>query len=87
MGLDSAVNSSQQHSRFAIGIETVCCENEEQRALQTALLPLLQLEDGHVLATLSAIVLALCEGRTGLASVVCLEPAKLVQLLPFWRGY
>ena len=25
------------------------------------------LEDGHVLATLSAIVLALCEGRTGLA--------------------
>ena len=27
----------------------------------------LRLEDGHVLATLSAIVLALCEGRTGLA--------------------
>ena len=26
-----------------------------------------RLEDGHVLATLSAIVLALCEGRTGLA--------------------
>ena len=24
-------------------------------------------EDGHVLATLSAVVLALCEGRTGLA--------------------
>ena len=35
--------------RFAIGIETVCCENEEQRALHAALLPLLQLEDGHVL--------------------------------------
>ena len=52
---------------FAIGIETVCCENEEQRALKIALLPLLRLEDGHVLATLSAIVLALCEGRTGLA--------------------
>ena len=32
-----------------------------------ALLPLLRLEDGHVLATLSAIVLALCEGRAGLA--------------------
>ena len=32
-----------------------------------ALLPLLRLEDGHVLATLNAIVLALCEGRTGLA--------------------
>ena len=31
--------------RFAIGIKTVCCENEEQRAL-------LRLEDGHVLATL-----------------------------------
>ena len=53
--------------RFAVGIETVCCENEEQRALKIALLPLLRLEDGHVLATLSAIVLALCEGRIGLA--------------------
>eukprot|EP00434_Breviolum_minutum_P040591 symbB.v1.2.036070.t1/scaffold5007.1/size31858/2 len=52
---------------FAIGIETVQCENEAQRALHSALLPLLRLEDGHVLATLSAIVLALCEGRTGLA--------------------
>ena len=52
---------------FAIGIETVRCENEAQRALHAALLPHLQLEDGHVLATLSAIVLALCEGRTGLA--------------------
>ena len=30
-------------------------------------MPLLRLDDGHVLATLSAIVLALCEGRTGLA--------------------
>ena len=53
--------------RFAIGIETVRCENEAQRALHAALLPLLRLEDGHVLATLSAVVLALCEGRTGLA--------------------
>ena len=53
--------------RFAVGIETVCCENDEQRALHQALLPLLRLDDGHVLATLSAIVLALCEGRTGLA--------------------
>ena len=52
---------------FAIGIETVRCENEAQIALHAALLPLLRLEDGHVLATLSAIVLALCEGRTGLA--------------------
>ena len=47
--------------------ETVRCENEAQIALHAALLPLLRLEDGHVLATLSAIVLALCEGRTGLA--------------------
>ena len=53
--------------RFAVGIETVCCENSEQTALQAALLPLLRLDDGHVLATLSAIVLALCEGRSGLA--------------------
>ena len=58
---------SSQFERFAIGIETVRCENEAQRALHAALLPLLRLEDGHVLATLSAIVLALCEGRTGLA--------------------
>ena len=52
---------------FAIGIETVKCENEAQIALHAALLPLLRLEDGHVLATLCAIVLALCEGRTGVA--------------------
>ena len=52
---------------FAIGIETVHCENEAQVALHAAIRPLLRLEDGHVLATLSAIVLALCEGRTGLA--------------------
>ena len=52
---------------FAIGIETVRCENEAQIALHAALLPLLRLEDGHVLATLCAIVLALCEGRTGVA--------------------
>ena len=52
---------------FAIGIETVRCENEAQIALHAALLPFLRLEDGHVLATLSAIVLALCEGRTGVA--------------------
>ena len=52
---------------FAIGIETVRWENEAQRALHAALLRLLRLEEGHVLATLSAIVLALCEGRTGLA--------------------
>ena len=52
---------------FAIGIEAVRCENAAQVALHAAIRPLLRLEDGHVLATLSAIVLALCEGRTGLA--------------------
>ena len=52
---------------FAVGIETVRCENAAQVALHAAIRPLLRLEDGHVLATLSAIVLALCEGRTGLA--------------------
>ena len=52
---------------FAIGIESVRCENAAQVALHAAIRPLLRLEDGHVLATLSAIVLALCEGRTGLA--------------------
>eukprot|EP00434_Breviolum_minutum_P025229 symbB.v1.2.022286.t1/scaffold1972.1/size94142/9 len=52
---------------FAIGIDRVQCENAAQVALHAAIRPLLRLEDGHVLATLSAIVLALCEGRTGLA--------------------
>ena len=52
---------------FAVGIDSVQCENAAQVALHAAILPLLRLEDGHVLATLSAIVLALCEGRTGLA--------------------
>ena len=51
----------------ALDRRTVRCENEAQRALHAALLPLLRLEDRHVLATLSAVVLALCEGRTGLA--------------------
>ena len=37
------------------------------KSLHAALLPLLRLEDGHVLATLSAIVLALSEARTGVA--------------------
>ena len=45
--------------QFAVGIETFCCENEEQRALKMALLPFLRPEDGHVLATLSAIAAAL----------------------------
>ena len=52
---------------FAVGIDSVQCENAAQVALHAAIRPLLRLEDGHVLATLSAIVLALCEGRTGLA--------------------
>ena len=53
--------------RFAVGIDSVCYGNSEQTALQAALLPLLRLDDGHVLATLGAIVPALCEGRIGLA--------------------
>ena len=56
---------------FAVGIDSVQCEMRKvqcaQVALHAAIWPLLRLEDGHVLATLSAIVLALCEGRTGLA--------------------
>ena len=48
---------------FAVGIDSVQCENAAQAALHAAIWPLLRLEDGHVLATLSAIVLALCEGR------------------------
>ena len=52
---------------FAVAIDSVQCENAAQVALHAAIWPLLRLEDGHVLATLSAIVLALYEGRTGLA--------------------
>jgi len=50
--------------QFAIGIETVRVDSEEKRALQEAML--LHLQDEHVLATLCAVMLALCEGRTGL---------------------
>lgn len=39
-------------------------DSEEKRALQEAML--LHLQDEHVLATLCAVMLALCEGRTGL---------------------
>ena len=66
----SARSSSLQLSNccgLQLELRLFVCENEAQRALHAALLPLLRLEDGHVLATLSAIVLALCEGRTGLA--------------------
>ena len=52
---------------FAVGIDSVQCENAAQAALHAAIWPLLRLEDGHVLATLSAIVLVLCEERTRLA--------------------
>ena len=52
---------------FAVGIDSVQCEKAAQAALHAAIWPLLRREDGHVLAKLSAIVLALCEGRTGLA--------------------
>ena len=71
MGLDSAVNSSRQHSsccglQLELRLFVVKMRNKGHY-VQLSLLPLIQLEDGHVLATLSAIVLALCEGRTGLA--------------------
>ena len=52
---------------FAESIDSVQCENAAQAALHAAIWPLLRLEDGYVLATLSAIVLALCKERTGLA--------------------
>lgn len=52
--------------KFAIGIDTVRVQNEEEAALRTAMKPLLSLPDGHVLATISAVVLAVREGRTGL---------------------
>ena len=49
-----------------LGINTVPAKNEEQQALRAAMRPLLRLPDEHVVATISAVVLALCEGRTGL---------------------
>ena len=52
--------------RFAIGIDYAPLRNEAEEALCAAMRPLLQLADEHVLATLSAVVLALREGRTGL---------------------
>ena len=52
--------------RFAIGLDQVRFRTEVDEALGVAMRPLLQLQDEHVLATLSAVVLALKEGRTGL---------------------
>lgn len=48
--------------RFAISINTVPLRNEAEKTLHTAMLPLLQLPDEHVLATISAVVLALSIG-------------------------
>ena len=70
MGLGSAVNSSLQHSNFGgllLELRPSVVRMRNKGHYKSPSLPLLQLEDGHVLATLSAIVLALCEGRTGLA--------------------
>ena len=52
--------------RFAVGIDVVPLRTEAEVALHAAMRPLLQLQDEHVLATISAVVLALREGRTGL---------------------
>ena len=51
--------------RFALGLGQVRFRNEAEEALGHAMRPLLQLPD-DVLAILSAVVLALKEGRTGL---------------------
>jgi len=52
--------------RFALGLDQVQFRTEAEEALGNAMRPLFQLQDEHVLATLSAVVLALKEGRTGL---------------------
>eukprot|EP00434_Breviolum_minutum_P025559 symbB.v1.2.022583.t1/scaffold1981.1/size93869/6 len=52
--------------RFALGLDQVRFRTEAEEALRNPMRPLLQLQDEHVLATLSAVVLALTEGRTGL---------------------
>ena len=52
--------------RFALRLDQVRYCSEAEEALGIAMRPLLQLQDEHVLATLSAVVLALKEGRTGL---------------------
>ena len=52
--------------RFALGLDQVRFRSEAEEALGNAMRPLLQLQDEHVLATLSAVVLAFKEGRTGL---------------------
>lgn len=53
--------------RFVVGLDYVPVQNDVEQALRTAVRPLLQLPDEHVLATISAVVLALREGRTGLS--------------------
>ncbi|MCV6602072.1 MAG: hypothetical protein OIF54_11030, partial [Cohaesibacter sp.] len=49
--------------RFAIGIDTVRVRNDAEDALRRAIMPLLSIADEHVLATISAVVLALCGSR------------------------
>ena len=56
--------------------------NEEERALREALRPLVENEDGHFIAAVTALVQSLLEGRTGCPIMVYLEQAKRYQLLP-----
>ena len=52
--------------RFALRLDQARFCSEAEEALGKAMRPFLQLQDEHVLATLSAVVLALKEGRIGL---------------------
>ena len=68
--------------RFAIGIDTVRAKNATEEALRAAMQPLLSLPDEHVLATISAVVLAIREGRTGLPISGVFGAGK-----SFWLGF
>jgi len=59
----------------------------KKKVFKDAMMPLLRLQNGHVLATLCAVVLALYEGRTGLPIVGFLEQAKHVLLLYCWQDF
>ena len=69
--------------RFALRLDQVRYCSEAEEALGIAMRPLLQLQDEHVLATLSAVVLALKEGRTGLP-IGSLEQAEPALQQFFW---
>ena len=90
MGLDNAVNSSRQHSncwglQLELRLSVVRMRNKGHY-----IQPSCRFSNSNM-ATFWLLWVLLCwpcvKDVQDWLSVACLEPAKLVQLLPFWPGY